>query len=254
MKNKIYLVFILLILGTFILTGCVDKKITDEHHIVVFYTFKNDPNKIATQELYKGDLVEQPEDPVRTDYVFAGWYTDHETFNNFWEFDREIESSLTLYAKWDVVKFDIEYVFNRADAEFNGEYPIEYDPDVRMVLPKPISVSGNFLGWYLEPYRPGLKEVINTEGLTGNITLYGRWSDITYIIQFNPNTGDVTGIRVPQRINIVHNGVIAFPVLDNTATHRFIGWELRDGTRLVNGEIYTYNRATTVQAIWEKIA
>ncbi len=50
------------------------------------------------------DSVEKPEDPVRTGYVFGGWYRE-ETFRNKWKFagqqdaDR-MEGDILLYGKW----------------------------------------------------------------------------------------------------------------------------------------------------------
>ena len=41
-----------------------------------------------------------PTAPTRTDYDFAGWYTDDETFQNKFDFDNEITEDVELYAKW----------------------------------------------------------------------------------------------------------------------------------------------------------
>jgi uncharacterized repeat protein (TIGR02543 family) len=46
------------------------------------------------------DVFEKPEDPLKTDYVFEGWFTD-ETLTTPWNFETgKIQSDMTLYAKW----------------------------------------------------------------------------------------------------------------------------------------------------------
>lgn len=47
-----------------------------------------------------GDKVSKPEDPVRANYVFAGWYKE-KTLDGEWNFDSDtITKDVTLYAKW----------------------------------------------------------------------------------------------------------------------------------------------------------
>lgn len=42
-----------------------------------------------------------PETPTRTGYVFDGWYTDNETFNNLFDFENTFATeNIKLYAKW----------------------------------------------------------------------------------------------------------------------------------------------------------
>jgi len=54
------------------------------------------PEQTATQ----GGKVTRPTDPMRTDYTFAGWYTDNGC-TNAWNFASDIVTgNMTLYAKW----------------------------------------------------------------------------------------------------------------------------------------------------------
>ena len=51
----------------------------------------------------KGDKVERPEDPVLEGFVFGGWFTDKD-FTEEYDFDKSVEASFTLYAKWTEVE------------------------------------------------------------------------------------------------------------------------------------------------------
>ena len=56
--------------------------------------------EIKNQKVRKGHCVVRPEDPVRLDRTFAGWYCD-ETKLIPWNFERDtVEKNITLYAKW----------------------------------------------------------------------------------------------------------------------------------------------------------
>lgn len=48
-----------------------------------------------------GDLLTEPEPPVRSGYTFVGWYTDPQGKNE-WRFsEAPVEQSMTLYAVWE---------------------------------------------------------------------------------------------------------------------------------------------------------
>ena len=54
----------------------------------------------AVQTVYHGALIGKPIDPVRENYIFAGWTTDAEG-NNFWDFGTDrVTEEITLYAQW----------------------------------------------------------------------------------------------------------------------------------------------------------
>ena len=57
---------------------------------------------VDTQRIVSGEQAEEPTQPTRDGYKFAGWYTDAECTNGF-DFDDEIKESLTLFARWTAV-------------------------------------------------------------------------------------------------------------------------------------------------------
>lgn len=44
--------------------------------------------------------VTKPTNPIKAGYVFEGWYTDNDTFQNEYDFSTTVTADITLYAKW----------------------------------------------------------------------------------------------------------------------------------------------------------
>jgi len=55
----------------------------------------------ADQTVRYGGKVTKPQDPAKSGYNFAGWYTDNTTYSQKWDFATDVvKSNTTLYAKW----------------------------------------------------------------------------------------------------------------------------------------------------------
>ena len=66
-------------------------------YIVSFDT--NGGSVVDSQSVAINGKATQPENPVKTGYVFAGWFTDAELKNAF-DFKAKVTKNMTLYAKW----------------------------------------------------------------------------------------------------------------------------------------------------------
>ena len=56
--------------------------------------------KVKSQCVRKGGHIQRPENPVRVDRMFAGWYAD-EARTIPWDFENsKVQRSMTLYARW----------------------------------------------------------------------------------------------------------------------------------------------------------
>lgn len=71
--------------------------IFDNEYTVSFNT--NGGSAVSSQTLVSGSKVTDPGDPEKDDYTFAGWYSD-EGLTSQYNFDNEVSSDFTLYAKW----------------------------------------------------------------------------------------------------------------------------------------------------------
>lgn len=60
----------------------------------------NSGSSVDSQEIDDGSLVVQPEEPVRSGYMFSGWFSDV-GLTSVWDFDTDtVTADITLYAKW----------------------------------------------------------------------------------------------------------------------------------------------------------
>lgn len=61
----------------------------------------NGGTDVPVQKQMYGELLEEPEDPVREGYTFTGWYKDP-ACDDLWDVETDtIESDMNLYAGWE---------------------------------------------------------------------------------------------------------------------------------------------------------
>lgn len=86
----------------------------------------NGGSSVASVKVKYGELITKPNDPVKNNYVFKGWYKDPE-FKNAWDFasDKVIDN-IKLYAKWEQNNSNLVeqvlYEFDFANTEFGNSY------------------------------------------------------------------------------------------------------------------------------------
>ena len=69
---------------------------------VTRYTVKFETDggtKISDSRVTRNAKLVKPEDPVKDDYIFDGWYTE-KNFENLYNFESKVTKNFTLYAKW----------------------------------------------------------------------------------------------------------------------------------------------------------
>ena len=72
-------------------------------------SFAGDEININPQTIEHNGKVKKPTEPVRTNYVFGGWFTDNGTFENEWDFEsKTVTQDITLYARWTVMTGAVE--------------------------------------------------------------------------------------------------------------------------------------------------
>lgn len=87
----------IILLGIIAIVLCIVFAVTHNGYTVSF-----DPNggtDVPAQELQYGDLIVQPEPPVREGYAFGGWYSDDALLEP-WDFTSPVQDSMELHAKW----------------------------------------------------------------------------------------------------------------------------------------------------------
>ncbi len=127
--------------GSEININAVVKYIFSSNESETFYTVTFDANGDNVvdmplgQQVKRGDCVEYPGIPVRSDYIFAGWYLDKNEvdLSNQYDFSRNVTGNVILYAQWidrnldtdgDGIPDDLESYFNadytKADTDGDG--------------------------------------------------------------------------------------------------------------------------------------
>lgn len=124
-------------------------------------------------------------EPVKTGYVFLGWYTEPSFTNRITQIKRGTKGNYTLYAKWDILRYTIAFDGNGAsagnvaaigDCVYNSTYALPHNQ-----FERPGYV---FLGWNTAAdgsgtfYQEGaiVKNLSGQHGAT--VTLYAMWDKV----------------------------------------------------------------------------
>lgn len=168
--------------------------VESETYTVTFNANGHGQTKVAFVKVGKGETTVQPPDPNADDgYVFSGRWCKVAPCDEKTKFGfdtTEIDTSIILYADWEISEYDITYII---DGDINTEtgnqakYSVESDP---ITLVKPDSAGYVFDGWYDED---GNEATTIRSGSTENKTFRGSWVPVTYTITYlADNTLSVT--------------------------------------------------------------
>lgn len=115
-------------------------------------------------------------------YEIEGWYTDADcSEGNAYMFGGTTEESFTLYAKWRTISYKITYNLNGGK---NADNPDSYTVDSKtIVFNNPSREGYNFAGWFYDKNFTNPATQIS-EGSARDITLYAKWTEITYSIHY----------------------------------------------------------------------
>jgi uncharacterized repeat protein (TIGR02543 family) len=157
---------------------------------------------VPMQTIQSDAQVVEPAAPIRTGYVFAGWYKEAAA-SNLWNFLADkVTTDTTVYAKWipeTVGNFMVTFNSqsgSAVEAQLVASGALAVAPTV------PTLASFTFAGWYKEA------ELINqwdfaTDAVSANTTLYAKWTSnlpeqftLTYTAGAN---GAITGTS-PQTV------------------------------------------------------
>ncbi len=162
-------------------------------------TYYDGYTRLTAMAVYKGE-GEATLDPTtynapdKAGYTFTqgDWYTDIDLTNKF-DFTTRLTSSINLYAKYELVQYNITYTYLVPDKitpdknlDSSDVYNINsdtYNVTTTFLLSAPSAVGYNFDGWYLDD------QLITTlEGQTGDLSLVAHFSYIEYHIIYELDT------------------------------------------------------------------
>ena len=159
--------------------------VESETYTVTFNANGHGQTKVAFVKVGKGETTVQPPDPNADDgYIFTGRWCKETSCDDSTKFDfdsTEIDTSIVLYADWDVPDYNITYIVDGEPNTATGN-PAKYDvEDSTITLVKPDSAGYVFDGWYDED---GNKATTILSGSTGDKTFHGSWIPVTYTITY----------------------------------------------------------------------
>ena len=159
----------------------------------VYATFYSDGAKYTTQTLSYEGRASVPTAPVKAGYTLDGWYADS-GFTEKFDFNKKITSDVSIYAKWSVTTYTIDYNLN--SGSWNGSAPSTTYTlnDCGVALPVPTREGYIFEGWknlsgnFISNY-PDVNHL-------RNLSLYASWVEGTEGLMFSTyytNYVSVTG-------------------------------------------------------------
>ncbi len=200
---------------------------------VVTYTVTFDVNggtSVASQNVNAGEKATEPTPaPTKEGFTFDGWYEDA-TLNTKFDFNTQIVSEITLYAKWIENKYTLTFDANGGSgtmtpiADLTGEYTL---PANGFTAPS----GKQFKGWSLTTDGATVTKVDMTE----NKTVYAIWEDVIYSYEFLENTGEQT----------IDGKANSFKIVIDADDTKFVSLEI-DGTLYEKDVDYTVKHGSTI--------
>ncbi|MDP2426236.1 MAG: InlB B-repeat-containing protein, partial [bacterium] len=161
--------------------------------------------------------VNAPTAPTRLGYTFGGWYSDSELTTTF-TFSTMPGESITLYAKWNTVAYNITYHLN--GGVNHGSNPATYHVETPTVLlENPTKTGYSFHGWYDNVDLTGSALTQIVLGSTGNRTYYAKWTINQYTITFDAVDGSPSCYTTQN-----YNTAIGPACSPSKVGHNFVGW------------------------------
>jgi len=168
MKYKVFST-ILGLLAPLVLSSC-SVFVQLENKVVVQFE-SSVGNQIPDLLIDRGSLIQEPYQ-FAAGYDFHGWYrqANAQSSDEPWNFNEDrVEVSLTLFARWTLQSFTIQFQSNGAE---NYE-PIEFQLNSQIALPSPVREGFTFGGWYQDAQTT---IVFNPNSLQPqDYQLYAKW-------------------------------------------------------------------------------
>lgn len=209
-------------------------------------------------------------------YTFGGWYDGWDVANHTAAGNRvygwsagDYTDEVTLYAKWTIVDYDLTY----SNMDFASFTETEAHPDTFTVeeditLPTLTGVSrtgytfgGWFEGWDTANNTVSGNQIFAWQSgdITTHMTVYAKWTPITYRITYMSNNVDITSANPTFTSTFTVDDTISLSSFTLTRTgYTFGGWYSEQDSTTYNGkgeEVTGWNELTktadvTVYAKW----
>ncbi len=124
---------------------------------------------------------------TKVGYTFAGWYDNAEFEGDaVEEIAANSRGDITLYAKWDIVTYNVTYDLAGGEGATNNPATYTVENDLPIALEEPTRKGYKFLGWYEGETKV---EELTVETLK-DYALVAKWEIIEYSISYDLNGGE----------------------------------------------------------------
>ena len=187
MKKTILSYFVLAafaVTTVFGISSCdkIREALYDMHTVTFDLNYEGNP-AATTVKVEEGKTVKKPSNPVRPGWEFVGWFKES-SGRTAWNFDTEIVSDITIYAKWSAITFTV--TFNSNGGSEVRTQTVSYGGKVAEPT-KPTRVGHRFDGWYKDNTFANAWSFVS-ETVTANIALYAKWTPV-YNVTFDTDGG-----------------------------------------------------------------
>lgn len=201
---------------------------------------------IVNRQVDYGNKVGAPPTVTKEGYNLLGWATASE---DLWDFENTITGDLTLYASWEIKKYDVTFMDGEDEYELYED--VEHFATIDAPEDEPTKTGHTFEGWYYKVSgQEELEEYDFSQTIVGPLTLYAQFTPISYEITFeNQNGEEATTVNYNYGTNIEE------PEAPSKVGHIFSGWATYDEdleeyvpwdfAQTVTGNL-------TLYALWEK--
>ncbi|MHC1692950.1 MAG: InlB B-repeat-containing protein [Sphaerochaetaceae bacterium] len=196
-----------------------------------------------------GMTIEQPADPVKDGFEFAGWYKEAELLTT-WDFGTDtVFFNLFLYAKWVADTYNVTFDSNGG----SGVTPIA-EVAYGSLIDKPAdpTMDGyDFSEWYKEETFDTQWNFVS-DTVIADITLFAKWTKITYLVTFDSREGSAP---VPATIEVHLGEPYGSLALTERAGYDFMGWytQTNGAGYLITAEsLVGYIINHTLYALWKQ--
>jgi len=174
--------------------------------------------------------------PAKAGYAFNGWYLENGFENRVYLIAEGSTGELTLYAKWTLVEYNINYNTSGGNNSLLNQsgYNTEQTP---ITLYNATNNGYTFRGWYIDSGFKNQVTIIQ-KGTIGNITLYSKWQIVNYNINYNLDNG-TNSVLNPVKYTVEDAKIVLEDPVK--AGYLFEGWYIDSG---FISEITTISRGT----------
>ncbi len=220
----------------------------------------NGGSETGSQLVQENKCAQTPEVPVKTGYLFGGWFQDAE-FSTPWNFSTTVTGDRTLYARWDNYSYTVTFDQQGATTNSNPTTKTVASPAITVDLmpSNPVKTGYIFGGWYTQ--STGGTPFTASTPVTGSITVYARWNSYSYTVTFEQQGATTSSNPLTKTVASPATTVDSLPSNPVKNGYGFGGWYTQStgGTPFtastpVTGSITVFARWNHVAKSWHSIA